>query len=70
MESEGLGWDLPLRDPQAFAEKIDHFVAIPAEERDARRLGIYAKAVEKLTDQAAIQANKDLFLSVLKTKAL
>lgn len=70
LESEGLGWDLPLRDPLAFAEKIDHFVAIPAEERDARRLGIYAKAVEKLTDQAAIQANKDLFLSVLKTKAL
>ena len=70
LESEGLGWDLPLRDPQAFAEKIDHFAAIPAEERDARRPGIYAKALEKLTDQAAIQANKDLFLSVLKTKAL
>ncbi|AZC20639.1 glycosyltransferase family 4 protein [Pseudomonas sp. CMR5c] len=66
LENEGLGWDYPLDDPLQFARAIERFASIPVEERKLRRDLVYKKAVEKLSDQSAIESNKQLFLSVLK----
>lgn len=66
LENEGLGWDYPLDDPLQFARAIERFASIPVEERKLRRDLVYKKAVEKLSDQSAIESNKQMFLSVLK----
>lgn len=68
LEEEGLGWDLPLENPQAFSEKIGQLALMGSEERNDFCERVYEKAVEKLTDQVAINANKELFFSVLKNK--
>lgn len=66
LENEGLGWDYPLDDPLQFARAIEQFASIPLDERKLRRNLVYKKAVEKLSDQSAIESNKQLFLSALK----
>ncbi|WP_419737153.1 glycosyltransferase family 4 protein [Pseudomonas sp. COR18] len=70
LEEESLGWDLPLEKPQAFSDKIDQLALMGSDERNHFCGLVYEKAVEKLTDQVAIDANKELFFSVLKSKEL
>ncbi|SDS35094.1 Glycosyltransferase involved in cell wall bisynthesis [Pseudomonas asplenii] len=70
LEEEGLGWDFPLEKSQAFSDKIDQLARMGSEERNHFCELVYEKAVEKLTDQVSIDANKELFFSVLKNKEL
>lgn len=68
LEEERLGWDLPLDDPLQFAKTIDRFASIPKDERQSQRVTVYEKALEKLSDNTAIEANRQLVLSVLKDR--
>ncbi|WP_369684055.1 glycosyltransferase family 4 protein [Pseudomonas gingeri] len=70
LEADGLGWDLPLDNPRMFSEKIDLLASMADEERSFRRELVYKKAKEKLMDKVAIDANRELFFSVLKDKEL
>ncbi|WP_156882693.1 glycosyltransferase [Pseudomonas sp. CF161] len=68
LEQDGLGWDLPLVAPSAFAETIDHFAQFTIQEREAQRKVVYKNAIVKLTDQSAVEANKELFFSAIRSR--
>lgn len=65
LEADGLGWDLDLADPAAFAAAIDGFAAIPRDERERRRAAVKTNVATRLNDPAVVEANRQLFLGPL-----
>lgn len=61
----GLGHDLPLSDPAAFARAIDTMAGDKAEQRAARRQRCMAYAKLLLQDDAALQAHRQMFAATV-----
>lgn len=65
LESDRLGWDLPLSEPDLFAEKIDYCAQYSMKERDDWRLHIQESAMSRLLTPELLDANRQLFLQAL-----
>lgn len=63
LDSIGIGWDLPLSNPNAFIDKIEEFAHFSPADRDQRRLMVGEKSLKLLLNQENIEANKMLFYS-------
>lgn len=64
----GLGHELPLSDPAAFARAIDTMAGETAEQRAARRQRCMAYARRLLQDDAALQAHRQMFAAAVGPK--
>lgn len=63
LEAKGLGWDLPLDQPDAFARFIEICYAKPAVEYNQWRQKIRAWALHNIGNQEAIDQNRQLFMN-------
>jgi glycosyltransferase involved in cell wall biosynthesis len=61
LEADGVGWDLPLDDPKAFALRIDACYAKSPEEYAAWRRRVRAYTAQKLADPESVEQNRKLF---------
>lgn len=61
LEEKGIGWDIPLENPEKFVEAIEYCAAMGQEEFNAmsQRAFEYAKKVTE--DPAVLEANRRLF---------
>ncbi len=62
LEEKGIGWDLPLDNPTAFAQEIDHCARMRPEEYMVWRRAILDKAAVLLSQDEAIEQNRQLFI--------
>lgn len=63
LEAAGIGWDLPLDVPSAFAEKIEYLASLDAADYNALKRHIQDWATQNIGGEDAIEANKALFES-------
>lgn len=61
LQSQGIGWDLPLNDPNAFSTAIDQLALMPAEQHLQMRETVLAWAKNKFSQRDAIEANIAMF---------
>ncbi|MDT4844667.1 Glycosyl transferases group 1 [compost metagenome] len=66
LEGQGLGWDMPLDSPKAFAEKIDKFAGMELSLRRQQRALVQAQARRLLQNPEIVEANRNLFRARLK----
>jgi glycosyltransferase involved in cell wall biosynthesis len=67
LTKRGLGYDLPLSDPEAFADAIDMLADEDVEQRAARRQRCIAYARLSLQDTNGIQAHREMFAAVTES---
>lgn len=67
LESQGLGWDVPLVSPKVFSEKIDQFAALTPDVRKQQRVVVQAQAIKLLQSPEIVEANRDLFRARLQS---
>lgn len=65
LESDNLGWDLELKNPDAFVSVISDYSFLTVEERSKRRCLVKLKAKERLFDPEILDSNRQLFLGLL-----
>lgn len=63
LEAEGLGWVCPLDAPEAFVQVLNNFASVPAGSGYRNRAVVQASARKRISSDADIQANRDVFLS-------
>jgi glycosyltransferase involved in cell wall biosynthesis len=68
LESDRLGWDLPLSDPELFAAKIDFCAKCSLDERQRWRDHIQGAAKDRLLNPEILEANRQLFLQAFNNK--
>ena len=68
LHTKRLGWDLPLGNPQSFADALAEVAGWCPEERQARREHCAEFGREVVRDEAAIDANRRLFLAAVRGK--
>ncbi|MCL4841086.1 MAG: glycosyltransferase [Bryobacteraceae bacterium] len=61
LEELGVGWDLPLEEPERWKVVLQRCVDMGEEEHRAMRERARAYAKEKMEDPAAVEANRRLF---------
>ncbi|EHA14328.1 glycosyltransferase family 4 protein [Halomonas sp. HAL1] len=61
LHQQGIGWDLPLNNPDAFSAVLDELATMPADEYLEARKRVLAWAKNKFTQRDAIEANIALF---------
>lgn len=61
LQEFGIGWDLPLNNPNAFSSTLDELAAMPPEEHLAMRQNVLTWAKEKFSQRDAVEANIALF---------
>lgn len=61
LQEQGIGWDLPLNDPNAFSTAIDQLALMPAEQHLQMRETVLAWAKNKFSQRDAIEANIAMF---------
>lgn len=61
LESQGLGWDVPLASLNVFSEKIDQFAALAPDVRLTQRATVQAQAAKLLHCPEIVEANRNLF---------
>ncbi|MDA8486166.1 glycosyltransferase family 4 protein [Pseudomonas resinovorans] len=66
LESQGLGWDMPLDSPKAFAEQIDKFAGMEPSLRRQQRTLVQTQARKLLQNPEIVKANRDLFFARLQ----
>ncbi|EXL10141.1 glycosyltransferase family 4 protein [Aquamicrobium defluvii] len=59
-----VGWDLPLGDPQKFAEKIEYIARMTADEDSRMRASSVSFARKRIVDAGSLEANMDLFRKI------
>lgn len=69
LENDGLGWNLSLENPAAFAQKIEDLAETSSETRQKQRLKTREKALTRLLNPEAIEENRKLFYSHLPDHA-
>jgi glycosyltransferase involved in cell wall biosynthesis len=57
----GLGWDLPLQNPEAFVCTVDHAAQLSSAERTQMRKRALIFAETRRTDLETVSANRNLF---------
>jgi len=61
LQDHGIGWDLPLDNPDGFSVVLDELAAMPDEEYRAMRERVLTWAKNKFSQRDAIEANIALF---------
>lgn len=61
LKEQGIGWDLPLNNPDAFSAVLDELAAMPADEYQQMRQRVLAWAKKKFSQRDAVEANIALF---------
>lgn len=61
LKEQGLGWDLPLENPDEFSAALDEIAAMPYEKHLEMRQNILAWAEHKFSQRDAVEANIALF---------
>jgi len=61
LKEQGIGWDLPLSNPDAFSAVLNELATMPDEEYRALRARVLSWAKEKFSQRDAIEANIALF---------
>ncbi|MCK2150069.1 glycosyltransferase [Marinobacter alexandrii] len=61
LQEHGIGWDLPLRNPNAFSTALDELATIPAEDHLHMRETVLSWAKDKFSQRDAVEANIALF---------
>lgn len=61
LHEQGIGWDLPLQDPNAFSTAVDQLALMPASEHLHMRETVLAWAKNKFSQRDAIDANIAMF---------
>lgn len=69
LQAKGVGWDLPLNDPEPFARVLDEVAAASHEERSERRMAVRQKVRQLLADSTAVSDIRRLFNSVIEQQA-
>lgn len=65
LEQRGLGWDLPLAEPDAFVRVIDELSATGEKDRLERRTMVKENMRRHLADPTALESNRALFRRAL-----
>src|SRR5262249_5143117 len=65
LESDAVGWDLPLDDPGAFALAIDRFATMDETARTRLRVGARARAERWVKESDAVGKHRIMFETVL-----
>jgi glycosyltransferase involved in cell wall biosynthesis len=66
LQSERLGWDLPLDDMEQFVSIIETYSKMPSNERIEWRQHILTKIVARLAKPQVFEDNRDLFRRVMR----
>ena len=61
LQNLGIGWDLPLNNPDAFNAALDELATMPAEDHLLMRQNVFTWAKNKFSQRDAIEANIALF---------
>lgn len=61
LQQLGIGWDLPLSNPDAFSAALDELASMPVEEHLRMRERVLAWAKNKFSQRDAVDANIALF---------
>ena len=61
LQEQGIGWDLPLNDPDAFSTTIDQLALMPVDEHQQMRKTVLTWAKNKFSQRDAIEANLAMF---------
>lgn len=67
LEAAGVGWDLPLEDPSAFAKAVEAAAAQTADAQAAQREQVFRFAKRRQDESADVEANRQLFRHALAT---
>ncbi|SFU95574.1 glycosyltransferase [Halomonas korlensis] len=68
LQDLGIGWDLPLTNPETFSAILDELVAMSAKDHFCMRQKVLAWAKNKFVNPEAIEANKAMFEYALMKK--
>lgn len=66
LENAHAGWNLPLNSPLAFAERIDAYRTLSAQERAQYRLGARRRAERWVNESGAIERNASMLYDLVK----
>lgn len=66
LDSDRLGWDIPLENMEGFANIIELCSRMIPDEKKKWRSHIKDKIVERLTDPKVLEANRQLFLHAME----
>lgn len=61
LQEQGIGWDLPLNNPDAFSAVLNELAAMPADDHQKMRQRVLSWAKHKFSQRDAIEANIALF---------
>lgn len=61
LQEQGIGWDLPLNDPDAFSTTIDQLALMPVEQHLQMRETVLTWAKNKFSQRDAVEANIAMF---------
>jgi glycosyltransferase involved in cell wall biosynthesis len=61
LQSLGIGWDLPLNNPEAFSEALNELASMPEEDHLRMRQTVLTWAKNKFSQRDAVEANIALF---------
>lgn len=61
LQEQGIGWDLPLSNPDAFSTVIDQLAVMPADKHQEMRETVLAWAKNKFSQRDAVEANIAMF---------
>lgn len=71
LEADGLGWDIPLNNINAFVKVLEKVALQTVDEKSSNRQHICEKITKRLTNTDVIEANRQLFYqSIQKTKKI
>lgn len=65
LERDGLGWDLPLSDIDAFVAAIERVAALSLDNREAWRTRVLEAASRRLEVSESVDLNRRLFLTAI-----
>jgi glycosyltransferase involved in cell wall biosynthesis len=68
LEEKGIGWDLPLDGPAAFARRIDEVANWPPERWRQASARAVQLARQTASDAAVLEANRQLFLRAIRLR--
>jgi len=68
LQPAGLGWDIPLDEPDRFVGVIDELAATNQKMKDERRIHIEHAMRERLADPQACLANRELFRRAMHSR--
>lgn len=69
LQAAEAGWDLPLDDPQRFADAIDALAAMPRDQRERLRQGARARAERWVSESDAVDRTRQMLQAAITNRA-